>query len=46
MVKNEMYDVSETITGKFIPLIYTVEVLDLENGEEYLFFPLLTFVTN
>jgi hypothetical protein len=46
MVKNEMYDETEKITGKFIPLIYTINVLDLENGEDYVLFPLLTFVTN
>jgi len=38
MVKNEMYSEEEAITGKFIPLIYTVSVLDYK--DEYLFFPL------
>ena len=44
MVKNEMFSTDETIKGKFLPLIFTTKVLHYE--EEYVFFPLLTFVTN
>lgn len=44
MVANEMFEEIKMVKGKFIPLLFEVPVLDYE--EEYVFFPLITFVTN